>query len=288
VSDFLSAMGRERLERVRRDSAAGPPLPVLRDEAEARRGDRRPFVAALRRPPGASLRVVAEVKESSPSAGTLRVGYDPARLAEQYAAHGAAAISVLTEPSRFRGAIEHLEAVRNRVAVPVLMKDFVVDERQVFEAGARGADAVLLIVALLERARLRDYAAIASALGVTPLVEVHEASEIDRAIEIKGSVIGVNNRDLRSLEVRAGHAESLLPLLPTDRVRIAESGYREREAIEALDRAGADGVLVGEALLRARTVGEGFAALLGPDWAGASGDGTGASPEGRAGRKESP
>lgn len=267
MTDFLAAMGRERLERVRRDAAAGPALAALRDEAESRRGERRPLDAALRRPAGAPLRVVAEVKEASPSAGTLRVGYDPAGLAVEYVAHGAAAISVLTEPSRFRGSIEHLVAVRERVPVPVLLKDFVVDERQIFEAGARGADAVLLIVALLERSRLRDYAAIAAHLGLTPLVEVHERSEIDRAVEVEGSVIGVNNRDLRSLEIRRGHAESLLPLLPAGRVRIAESGYRARAEIEALDRAGADGVLVGESLLRARTVAEGFAALLGKETA---------------------
>ncbi|MGE5176224.1 MAG: indole-3-glycerol phosphate synthase TrpC [Hyphomicrobiales bacterium] len=263
MSDFLRTIGRERLERVERDAARGPSLATLRGEAEARRGDRRPLDTAIRRPAGQRLRVIAEVKEASPSAGTLRVGYDPAALAMEYEAAGAAAISVLTEPSRFRGSIEHLARVRERVGVPVLLKDFVVHERQLFEAGARGADAALLIVALLASAQLRDYAAIALALGMTPLVEVHEAEEVDRALAVEGGVIGVNNRDLRTLVTRPGHAESLLPLLPADRVRIGESGYRDRAAIEALASAGADGVLVGESLLRAATVAEGFAALFG-------------------------
>lgn len=284
MSDFLGVMARERLERVRRDAVSGPPARALRDEAEARRDARRPFDAALRRPADAPIRIVAEVKEASPSAGTLRVGYDPASIAEEYAARGAAAISVLTEPSRFRGSIGHLRAVRERVALPVLLKDFVVDERQIFEAGAAGADAVLLIVALLERPRLRDYAATIAALGMTPLVEVHERAEIDRAAEIEGGVIGVNNRDLRSLEVRRGHAEALLPLLPADRPRIAESGYRARAQIEALERAGADGVLVGEALLRAPTVADGFATLFGAEMPGGSAEAGRAPEEGKGAR----
>jgi indole-3-glycerol phosphate synthase len=203
------------------------------------------------------------VKQASPSAGEIRPEYDPAGLAERYVEAGAAAISVLTEPDRFRGSIAHLAEVRSRVGVPVLLKDFVVDERQLYEARARGADAALLIVALLPGAQLRDYAALAVDLGLDPLLEIHEARELDAALSVPGA-IGVNNRDLKTLEMRRGHAESILPRVPADRVRVAESGYRSREEIAALERSGADAVLVGEALLRHEDVRAGFAALFGP------------------------
>jgi len=269
--DFLSTMGRERLERVQRD-AAGVPLDRLRQEAEARRAERRSLLDALRRTEGSRLRVMAETKRASPSAGTLRHDYDPASLAASYVKAGASAVSVLTEPQRFQGSIDHLGLVRARVEVPLLLKDFVVHERQVFEAGARGADAVLLIVALLSAGQLRDYAALCLDLGLDPLIEVHEAREVDRALALPG-VIGLNNRDLNSLEIRRGHALSLLPRIPTDRVRIAESGYRSRDDIARLEEAGADAVLIGESLLRHEDVRTGFAELFGAPSGGAGGIG---------------
>ncbi|HEU4723790.1 MAG TPA: indole-3-glycerol phosphate synthase TrpC [Candidatus Eisenbacteria bacterium] len=259
--DFLAVIGRERLERVRED-ARRIPLNALREEAESRRGDRRPFLDALRRPAGAPLRAIAEVKQASPSAGIIRTDYDPAGIAERYAEAGATAISVLTEPNRFRGSIEDLARVRDRVALPVLLKDFVVDERQLYEARARGADAALLIVGLLDVRQLADYAALCMGLGLDPLVEIHEASELDRALSVPGA-IGVNNRDLRTLAVRRGHAEALLERIPSDRVRVAESGYRTREEIVRLEELGADAVLIGETLLRQGDVRAGFTALFG-------------------------
>ena len=259
--DFLAVIGRERLEQVRAE-AGRVPTAALRAEAEARRGERRSFLDALRRPAGARLRAIAEVKQASPSAGTIREAYDPAGIAETYAAAGASAISVLTEPRRFRGSVGDLARVRERVTLPLLLKDFVVDERQLYEGRARGADAALLIVGLLSDAQLRDYAALCSDLGLDALVEVHEEAELDRALLVPGA-IGVNNRDLRTLEVRRGHAESLLPRVPGDRVRIAESGYRTREEMERLETVGADAVLIGEALLRQGDVKAGFEALFG-------------------------
>jgi anthranilate phosphoribosyltransferase len=157
--DFLAEIGRERLERVRRD-ASRVPLERLREEAEARRGEGRSLLAAVRRAEGAPIQVIAEAKKASPSVGTIREEYDPASLATAYVEAGASAISVLTEPERFRGSIEHLAAVRARVEAPLLLKDFVVHERQIYEARARGADAALLIVALLAPGQLRDYAAL--------------------------------------------------------------------------------------------------------------------------------
>lgn len=259
--DFLAVMGRERLERVR-DDARRIPLATLRAEAEARRGERRSFLDALRRPAGARLRAIAEVKRASPSAGTIRADYDPAGIAARYEEAGAAAISVLTEPNRFRGSIDDLARVRDRVALPLLLKDFVVDERQLYEARARGADAALLIVGLLDVRQLGDYAALCGGLGLDALVEIHEASELDRALSVPGA-IGINNRDLRTLEVRRGHAEALLARIPPERVRVAESGYRARAEIERLESLGADAVLIGESLLRQDDVQAGFAALFG-------------------------
>jgi indole-3-glycerol phosphate synthase len=261
VSDFLETIARERRRRLDLD-ALKVPTAELRRRAESRTGDARPFAAALRRPPGAPLRVIAEVKRASPSAGVLRETYDPAGIAEEYERLGASAISVLTEPSHFQGSVEHVARVRERVEIPVLLKDFVVHERQLYEASAHGADAALLIVALLSRGQLRDYAALAREIGLEVLIEVHEPEEIEAALALDGA-IGVNNRDLRSLKMRRGNAASLLPRVPAERVRIAESGYKTREEMLDLERLGADGVLVGETLLRAESLEEAYVSLFG-------------------------
>jgi len=253
-------MARERLERVRLDERRVP-ISELRLRAEAH-GTARPFLETLRRPQGSPLRVIAEVKRSSPSAGTLREAYDPAGIAASYEDSGAAAISVLTEPSRFGGSIEDLALVRDRVSVPVLLKDFVVHERQLYEARAHGADAALLIVALLGPGQLREYAALMKEIGLTPLIEILDPGEIERAVEIPEAVIGANNRDLRTLAMRRGWAESILPLISGDRVRVGESGYRTRGDLDELASAGADAALVGESLLRAESPGDALRALL--------------------------
>ncbi len=262
MSDFLSSVARERRERVLREERARSTRD-LRDAAEARRGDARPFEEALRRPAEGRLRVIAEVKQASPSAGLLQADYDPAGTAAAYEAAGAAAVSVLTEPARFRGSIADLAAVRARVSLPVLAKDFVVHERQIYEARAHGADALLLIVALLPGSQLADYASLAGEMGLVPLLESFDERDLERASALPG-VLGVNNRDLRTLGVERGRAERLLAAAPPGRVRIAESGYRERAEIETLERLGIDGVLIGETLLRAGSVEETFAALFGP------------------------
>jgi indole-3-glycerol phosphate synthase len=258
--DFLASIARDRRERIR-EEAGKMPLAEIRERAEVRRGDARPFAASLRREPGGPIRAIAEVKRASPSAGVLQPEYDPGGLGAVYAEAGAAAVSVLTEPSRFGGSLEDLSRVRGRVTIPVLQKDFIVDERQIYAARAEGADAVLLIVALVEPARLRDYAALAGEIGLEVLVEIHEERELERALEVAGA-IGVNNRDLRTLEMRRGWAERVLRRVPPDRVRVAESGYRERSQIEILERLGADAVLVGESLLRAASPGDALRALL--------------------------
>ena len=261
MADFLTTIARERRERLQREALRVPTVD-LRREAEARGGDSRAFSAALRRPSGEPLRVIAEIKRASPSAGLLKREFDPAAIGKEYERVGAAAISVLTEPLRFQGSVEHLRSVRNSVSVPVLLKDFVVHERQIYEARASGADAVLLIVSLLGPAQLRDYAALARDIGLELLIEVHEKNEVERAIALDGA-IGVNNRNLRTLEMRRHQASTILPLIPADRVRIAESGYSAREEMRELERVGADGVLIGETLLKAESIEEAFALLFG-------------------------
>lgn len=247
--DFLQTIARERLERVRQDERAISTL-ELRAQAEAMATRDGAFARALRRPDGGPLRIIAEVKRQSPSAGMIRESYDPVSIAASYAEAGASAISVLTEPGRFLGSIDDLARVRERVSVPVLLKDFVVHERQLYEARVRGADAALLIVAMLSPGQLRDYAAVMKAIHLEPLVELLDDRDLDQALALDAEVIGVNNRDLRTLTMRRGWAEGLLREIPADRVRVGESGYSKREQIEALERAGADAALVGESLLR--------------------------------------
>lgn len=261
MADFLTTIARERRERLEREALHVPTV-HLRRAAEERAGDSRAFIAAMRRPSGEPLRVLAEIKRASPSAGLLKQDFDPAGIGKEYERVGAAAISVLTEPLRFQGSVEHLRMVRDSVSVPVLLKDFVVHERQIYEARANGADAVLLIVSLLSRGQLRDYASLAREIGLELLVEIHEKSEVELALTLEGA-IGVNNRNLRTLEMRRNHASSILPLIPADRVRIAESGYSAREEMRELERVGADGVLIGETLLKAKSIEEAFASLFG-------------------------
>lgn len=205
--------------------------------------DPRPDFAA----PGIGL--IAEVKRSSPSKGALAEIADPAALATAYAAGGASAISVLTEQRRFKGSLADLVAVRRRVDIPVLRKDFVVEEYQLLEGRAAGADLALLIVAALDDARLADLMACALELGLTPLVETHTVGEVERALAVGAQVIGVNNRDLRTLSVDRANFARLAEHIPPGVIKVAESGVRGPADVAGLAAAGADVVLVGEALV---------------------------------------
>lgn len=202
--------------------------------------------AALSRP---ELSVIAEVKRSSPSKGALADIADPASLAAAYEAGGATAISVLTEQRRFGGSLDDLDAVRARVAVPVLRKDFMVSEYQVWEARAHGADIILLIVAALTDDELRTLLALSGSLGMTTLVEVHDEHETQRAVDLGATVIGVNARNLKTLEVHTDTFGRLAPLIPQGILKVAESGIRGPEDARTYAHAGADAVLVGEALV---------------------------------------
>lgn len=202
--------------------------------------------ALLRR---TGLSVIAEVKRSSPSKGALSEIPDPAALARAYAEGGATAISVLTEERRFNGTLEDLAAVREVVDVPVLRKDFMVTEYQVWEARALGADIILLIVAALTDEQISSMMALAGHLGLTCLVEVHDEAEATRAVDLGATVIGVNNRNLKTLEVSTDTFARLAPLIPKTCVRVAESGVRGPDEARLFARAGADAILVGEALV---------------------------------------
>lgn len=194
--------------------------------------------------------IIAEVKRASPSAGALAHIESPAQLAEQYAAGGAAAISVLTEQRRFNGSLEDFDAVRARVDTPLLRKDFTVDEYQIYEARAHGADLVLLIVAALDDAQLHDYLTLTHELGMNALVETHTIEEIERAAAVNSSIVGINVRNLKTLEVDTSHYGTLADQLPDNVVRVAESGVKQASDVAMYASQGADAVLVGEALVR--------------------------------------
>src|SRR2546428_32663 len=206
-------------------------------------------------PVAGRARLVAEVKKASPSRGVLKADLDPVSLASTYARHGVDAISVLTDAKYFSGSLDDLVAVRAAVDVPLLRKDFTLDEYQLWEARAAGADAVLLIVAILEPAQLRDLAAAAKGLGLAALVECHTAAELDAALAIGARVIGINNRDLATFETRIETTLALLPQIPPGPIVVSESGFFTAADVRRVIDAGAHAVLVGEGLVKATDVG---------------------------------
>jgi indole-3-glycerol phosphate synthase len=224
------------------------PLEKLK-EAAGRAPSPRDVMGALRTD---GVAVIAEVKRASPSKGALAAIADPAALATDYEAGGARVISVLTEPKRFGGSLEDLAAVRDVVGVPVLRKDFVVSSYQLWEARAYGADLVLLIVAALAQNALISLVERARSIGLVPLVEVHDADELDRALEAGADIIGVNARNLATLKVDRAIFTQLAPRIPDDVIKIAESGVRGPHDLLAYAAAGADAVLVGESLVVGR------------------------------------
>ena len=199
---------------------------------------------------GPEISIIAEVKRSSPSKGALAAIEDPGALASRYEESGANVISVLTERRRFGGSLDDLDAVRARVEIPILRKDFMVDEYQFLEARAHGADLVLLIVAALSKNQLDDYYQLAKELGMSSLIEVHTHDELERALEISPEIIGVNSRNLKTLDVDSAAFAQLIPRIQTSMVRVAESGISNRSDVEFAQEHGATAILVGEALVR--------------------------------------
>lgn len=212
----------------------------------------RDFVGALRRD---TVTLIAEVKHASPSKGVLIEHFDPVALGMTYARNGAAAISVLTDHDFFQGSLDDLKAVRAQVNVPVLRKDFTIDERQIIEAAAAGADAILLIVAILDDARLRDLFTIAQAYHIAALIEVHTQAEMERALKLSPPLIGINNRDLHTFAVDLNVTQRLAPISPPEITLIAESGIFTVADVEAVAAAGAHAILVGESIVKSPDIG---------------------------------
>lgn len=205
---------------------------------------------------GDGAAVIAEMKQASPSAGVLKHDYDPAEIARDYQASGAVAISVLTEPHYFKGSAEHLQQARAACNLPILRKDFTSVPYQIIEAAAWGADLVLLIMAVLDDTQARELAQCAAGLGLDVLAESHDEKELERALELENAMIGVNSRNLRTLKTDLATAYRLAPLIPADRLAVAESGIRTAEDIAGLRDAGYRAFLIGESLLRGNSPGE--------------------------------
>ena len=237
-------------------------LASLREEAEADRVTRG-FERALRAEIAAGHSgVIAEIKKASPSKGVIRADFRPAEIAQSYERHGAACLSVLTDEQFFQGSADYLRQARAAVALPVLRKDFMVDEYQVFEARAMGADCILLIAACLDDAQMADLEACALGLGLDVLVEVHDGAELARALRLKTPLVGINNRNLRTFEVTLDTTLGLLKDVPADRLLVTESGILAPADVQTLRAAQVHAFLVGEAFMRAPDPGQALSALF--------------------------
>jgi indole-3-glycerol phosphate synthase len=227
------------------------------------RNERRDFLAALRRP-HRGIGLIAEVKKASPSAGVICADFDPVRIAKQYEAAGADCLSVLTDEKFFQGSLEYLKQIRAAVKLPLLRKDFIIDERQILEAVEWGADAILLIVAILKDAQLKHFHSLATEAGLAALVEVHDETELQRALNAGAALIGVNNRDLKTFKVDLATTERLAASLTgKEKLLVAESGIHTRADVQRLARCGAGAVLVGESLMKHADIPAKVAELLG-------------------------
>jgi indole-3-glycerol phosphate synthase len=261
VADILQRILATKVDEV---AAAKRALPRAELLAAAHAADApRDFVGAMRTKIAAGRpAVIAEIKKASPSRGVLRPIFDPPAIAARYEAGGAACLSVLTDRPYFQGAPEYLTAARAAVALPVLRKDFVVDDYQVLEARAWGADAVLLIVAALDDARLAAFEACANDLGMAVLVEVHDGAELERALKLATPLIGINNRNLRTFDVSLATTLDLLPRIPAGRLVVTESGILAPADVATMRAHGVHAFLVGEAFMRAADPGQALAALF--------------------------
>ena len=261
----------EIVEQKKREVALLPERRIaagdLRD-ALLERGEKRDFFGALRKPRAGDIALIAEVKKASPSKGVICEDFDPVRIAKEYEAAGASCLSVLTDEKFFQGSLDYLRQIREAVKLPLLRKDFIIDERQILEAIEWGADAILLIVAILDDARLKQFHALAIEAGLAALVEVHDEAELDRALDAGATLIGVNNRDLKTFDVDLATTERLASKLfasPTTReslLLVAESGIHTREDVARLAKCGAGAILVGESLVRGNDIRRKVAELL--------------------------
>lgn len=256
----------DKIVAVKREEVAAAvkrkPLDAMRFDAESRVLTR-DFVGAMRAKIAAGqAAVIAEIKKASPSKGVLRADFIPADIAQSYAEHGAACLSVLTDVQFFQGCTDYLKQARASCQLPVLRKDFMVDAYQIYESRAMGADAILLIAACLDDAQMKDFEQIARSLDMAVLVEVHDADELERALRLKTPLIGVNNRNLKTFEVSLDTTLRLMRDIPADRLLVCESGIHSRDDVLRMGAAGVNAFLVGEAFMRADEPGEALAALF--------------------------
>ena len=212
---------------------------------------------------GGEIRLIAELKKASPSQGIIREDFNPITIAEIYEEAGASCLSVLTEKKYFQGSLEYLDWIRQTVKLPLLRKDFIIDEYQIFEARTAGADAILLISACLEKHQMEDYLGTAKQLDLDVLVESHTYKEMDKALLSGAMIVGINNRDLATFKVNLQTTLDLLKDIPDDRIVVSESGISTRADVVALQRAGVDAILVGESLMREKDIGKKVKELLG-------------------------
>src|ERR1035437_7382956 len=271
---ILDTIVEEKLREVARLPQRSLSVADLKAALKAR-GGRRDFAGALRNPKRGPVALIAEVKKASPSAGVIRPDFDPVRIAREYEAAGASCLSVLTDEKFFQGSLQYLKQIRGAVRLPLLRKDFVIDERQILETVEWGADAVLLIVAISSDAQLTHFHELATGAGLAALVEVHDEAQLDRALSAGAALIGVNNRDLATFKVDLATTERLAARLRsslrithhasriTPPLLVAESGIRTRADVERLAKCGAQAILVRESLMKHRDIGARTRGLLG-------------------------
>ena len=262
MADILNQICTKRLTAVEYMKVEHP-LSAIREAAEAQKGKQRGFIRALSEYHGPAI--ISEIKRASPSAGLIREqDFHPHHLAQTLEQAGAAALSVLTEPDWFDGHLDHMQAARAACTIPVLRKDFIIDEWQVYETASSGADCLLLIVAALTRQQLHDYHALALELGLDILVEIHTMEELERAASIESlALIGVNNRNLKTLEIDVAMSQSLFPMLPKGVLAVSESGISTPETLFKLYTQGYQAFLVGHALMQDESPEQALSTLLG-------------------------
>ena len=261
MSDILDKTVAVKREEVA-TALAKKSLALVREDAESRVLTR-DFEGAMRAKIAAGqAAVIAEIKKASPSKGVLRQEFIPADIAQSYAEHGAACLSVLTDKRFFQGSVDFLKQARASCDLPVLRKDFMIDDYQVYEARAMGADAILLIAACLDDAQMAEMEAVARSLDMAVLVEVHDRAELDRALKLKTRLVGINNRNLKTFEVSLQTTLDMLPAVPSDRLLVTESGILSSDDVKRMREAHVNAFLVGEAFMRAAEPGEALAKLF--------------------------
>ena len=262
MSDILNQILAVKRQEVA-DAINRKPLAAMRQDAESR-VNTRDFVGALRAKVAAGKpAVIAEVKKASPSKGLLRADFIPADIAQSYAEGGAACLSVLTDRQFFQGSVDYLKQARASCGLPVLRKDFIIDAYQVYESRVMGADCILLIAACLDDVQMKHLEALAMSLGMAVLVEVHDAAELARALQLRTPLVGINNRNLKTFNVSLDTTLALRDKVPADRLLVTESGIATPQDVRRLRDAGINAFLVGEAFMRAEEPGEALAELFG-------------------------